>query len=311
MDNRLTKKRLSDFLAYEWILTIIAAIGTIIIWELVYTVSAVRLTTGQSFKYYYDETVTSVDGSAFYNTLIDGGAFSYDVKELASESLSSEYNVLTTRLSVYEGDVIFTDCTQTEEDSEVRAKTLVDSYGYNYERLLSDAEEYLSNLKTDGKLDEAKIQSHFNERSDKRVYKNALKAGEISVQDEIDRIKKLEKDVEDFKKILSSDAENLFFRYTRYEQTLETADDKSKQTYETLVEKEKQAGRENAIYGLNLGALKNGKTDVTAYVKLSGTTTADGVTLLVFDFKSEQEDLQFEAIGFINCIVRNCSDILS
>lgn len=311
MDNRLTKKRLSDFLAYEWILTIIAAIGAIIVWELTYTVSAVRLTTGQNFKYYYDETVSAVDSSAFYNTLIGDGAFSYDVKELASESLSSEYNVLTTRLSVYEGDVIFTDCTQAEEGAEVRAKTLVDSYGYNYERLLSDAEDYLSNLKTDGKLDETKIQSHFNERSDKRVYKNALKAGEISIQDEIDRIKKLEQDVEDFKKILSSDVENLFFRYTRYEQTLETAEDKSKQTYETLVEKEKQAGRENAIYGLNLGALKNGKTDVTEYVKLSGTTSADGVTLLVFDFKSEQEDLQFEAIGFINCIVRNCSDILS
>lgn len=311
MDNKLTKKRLSDFLAYEWILMIIAAIGAIIVWELVYTTSAVRLTTGQSFKFYFDENVASVGDGTFYGTLVDDGAFSYDVKELTSESLTSEYNVLSTRLSVYEGDVIFTDYTQAEEGSDVRAKTLVDSYGYNYERLLSDAKAYLSGFYTDGNLDEAKIQAHFNERAGKRVYKNSLKAGEISVQDEIDRIKKLEKDVADFERLLSSDVENLFFRYTKYEQSLETAEEKSKQTYADLVAKEKEQGRENAAYGLNLGALKNGKTDVTEYVKLAGTSSADGVTLLVFDFKSEQEDLQYEAIGFINCIVRNCSNVLS
>ena len=61
MDNKLTKKRLSDFLAYEWILTIIIAVAAIVVWELVYTMSAVRLTVGQAFKYYYDEKASTIN----------------------------------------------------------------------------------------------------------------------------------------------------------------------------------------------------------------------------------------------------------
>ena len=309
MDNKLTKKRLSDFLAYEGILTLIVAVAAIVLWELVYTVSAVRLTTGQSFKYYFDENVSSLGDGAFY-TMLSDDVFSYDVKELSSEQLTSKYNVLSTRLSVYEGDVIFTD-TVENESQPVRAKTLADSYGYNYERLLSDAEEYVSQFYTDGKLDDGKIQAHFNERARKRVYKNALKSGEISVADEIRRIEKLEKEIADFKKLLSNDKDDLFFRYTRYEQTLATVDDKNKASYEKLFNAEKEKGRENAVYGLNLGALTGGKTDVTKFVKLNGENgSAENVTLLVFDFKDEQPDLQYEVISFINALVRNCSDIL-
>lgn len=309
MDNKLTKKRLSDFLAYEWILTLIAAVAAIVLWELVYTVSAVRLTTGQSFKYYFDENVSSLGDGAFY-TMLSDDVFSYDVKEISSEQLTSKYNVLSTRLSVYEGDVIFTD-TVENESQPVRAKTLADSYGYNYERLLSDAEEYVSRFYTDGKLDNAKIQAHFNERSGKRIYKNALKAGEISVDDEIRRIEKLEKEIADFKNLLSNGKDGLFFRYTRYEQTLASVDDKNKASYEKLFNAEKEKGRENAVYGLNLGALTGGKTDVTKFVKLNGENgSAKNVTLLVFDFKKEQPDLQYEVISFINALVRNCSDIL-
>lgn len=309
MDNKLTKKRLSDFLAYEWILTLIVAVAAIVLWELVYTVSSVRLTTGQSFKYYFDENVSSLGDGAFY-TMLSDDVFSYDVKELSSEQLTSKYNVLSTRLSVYEGDVIFTD-TVENESQPVRAKTLADSYGYNYERLLSDAEEYVSQFYTDGKLDDGKIQAHFNERARKRVYKNALKSGEISVADEIGRIEKLEKEIADFKTLLSNGKDGLFFRYTRYEQTLATVDDKNKASYEKLFNAEKENGRENAVYGLNLGALTGGKTDVTKFVKLNGENgSAENVTLLVFDFKDEQPDLQYEVISFINALVRNCSDIL-
>jgi len=105
--------------------------------------------------------------------------------------------------------------------------------------------------------------------------------------------------------------EGLFYRYTRYEQSAKTAQEKDKASYETLVGKEKEAGRENAVYGLELGALSGGRNSVTKYVKRAGEADASGVTLLVFDFKSEQEDLQYEAIAFINAIVRDCSDILS
>ena len=94
------------------------------------------------------------------------------------------------------------------------------------------------------------------------------------------------------------------------------AEERDKPNYEKAVNSEKDAGRENAVYGLNLAALKcyggdtTGKKEVTDIVKYVGTAEADGVTLLVFDFKSEQPDLQYEAIAFINAVVRACSDII-
>lgn len=316
MDNKLTKKRLSDFLSYEWILVIIAAVAAIIVWELVYTVASVRLTVGQSFKYYFDESVSSLGNEDLFNMLSDG-VFSYDVKTLDSEALTSSYNVLTTRLSVYEGDALFTDYTE-KEDGTVRAKEIIDTYGYNYERLLSDAKEYLSGFLKNGKtnplsyedLDESKIEAHFNERTKKRVYKNSLKAGEISVEDEKERIKSLCEEVADFERLLACETDGLFFRYTRYEQSVNASDD-GESVYGGVYEKEKSEGRENAIYGLNVGALTGGKNNITKYVKRAGEADASEITLIIFDFKSQQEDLQYEAIAFINAIVRDCANILS
>ncbi len=316
MDNKLTKKRLSDFLSYEWILVVIAAIAAIIVWELAYTVASVRLTVGQSFKYYFDESVSSLGNEDLFNMLSDG-VFSYDVKTLDSEALTSSYNVLTTRLSVYEGDALFTDYTE-KEDGSVRAKEIIDTYGYNYERLLSDAKEYLSGFLKSGKtnplsyedLDESKIEAHFNERTQKRVYKNSIKAGEISVENEKERIKSLCSEVADFERLLDCDTDGLFFRYTRYEQSA-SASGNGESVYDDAYDKEKTEGRENAIYGLNVGALTGGKNNITKYVKRAGEADASEITLIIFDFKSQQEDLQYEAISFINAIVRDCSNILS
>jgi hypothetical protein len=54
MDNKITKNRLSNFLAYEWIVIIIVCVVLIFVWEIVYTVGAVRLTAGQKFNFYFD-----------------------------------------------------------------------------------------------------------------------------------------------------------------------------------------------------------------------------------------------------------------
>lgn len=317
MDNKLTKTRLSNFLAYEWILTIVVAVAVIFLWELIYTVAGVRLTVGQSFKFYFDE---NIDGSSSLVTMIeDDSTFSYDIREVGSESLTSSYNVLSVRLSADEGDVIFTD-TVANDDGTTRARSLVDDYSvYNYERLLSDAEEYLKSFLKSGEsdiavydnLDEGKIESAYNERTKKRVYKTYIKAGKMSFADEKERIKKLCNDVADFKKLLSNTTEGLFMRYTKYEQSLSTAEDKEKSKYEQYLEKEKNEGRENAIYAINLGALTGGNKDITEYVKNKDSSDAKNVCMLVFDFKSKQPDLQYETISFINTIVRECSDLLA
>lgn len=329
MDNRITKKRLSDFLAYEWIMLLVVIVAAIVVLELVFTVSAARLTAGQEFKYYYDINLYEPygDGNTFYDVLgVDlsenGKTFSYDVLKVDTETLNESYDVLSVRLSVQEGDAIFTSSYEdAEKGVQSRAKTLIDGYSvYDFERLLSDAKSYLSGFTVDGgdiysveDYDTEKIAKHFDERmkKDNRFRTEEQKAaGRIL---ETERIKMLALNTRDFEKILTVGKEKgLFFTYTKYEQTMATTD--KKEQYEKAYERE-LAERKDAIYGLNLNALTysataENKKDASRYFKLSGNDTAENVVLLVFDFLKEQPDLQFETISFIDTIVRTFSDIL-
>ena len=327
MDNKITKRRLSDFLAYEWILTLIVAAAVIVAMELIYTVSAVRLSVGQNFKFYYDQNLYTYENPAanLYDLLDvklgeNGKTFSYDVLQVDSETLMSSYNVLTTRLSVQEGDVIFTSLNE-EEDGTRRAKTIVDGdgyYVYRMDKLLSDAEEYLANFLKDGETDvydvenydEAKIRALFDTRmkGDNRFRTEETKAQ--GRQDEIARINKLVNEVKDFKRLMDTGEEKgLFFRYTKYEQAAET-DGTRDERYITAYEREKTEGRENAVYGFNISALTGGGKDTSAYFKIAGNTDAKDVVLMAFDFLTYQPDLQFETISFINTIVREFSNFL-
>lgn len=323
MDNRLTRRRLSDFLAYEWILTIVVAVAAIIVLELVYTMAATRLSTGQQFKYYLDEDIYSFDLSDknIYDLLgvetgKNGKTFSYDVLSVETENLTSSYNVLSVRLSVQEGDAIFTSSVEQESET-VRAKRIIDENPvYCLEDLLERAENYLKTFTVDGgdiytesDYDENKIRDYFDERmkGDKRFKTDADK--EEGRQNEIGRIKKLAEEVKDFKFLLSvGEEKGLFYKYTKYEQL--SAENPDDENYKAAYEKETEH-----IYGINMGALthapdRTDKKSVSEYLKITDTNSAQNVVLVLFDFGSYQKDLQFESISFLNTLVREFSDFL-
>lgn len=328
MDNKLTKRRFSDFLSYEWILMLVVSVVMIIVWEFVYTVGAVRLTVGQQFKFYYDETISSTTGEDFYQ-LIAKDTFSYDVIELDYEALMSDYNVLSIRLSIQEGDVLITDSKAPEEGAtgtaaQVRAKTAVDNFEYKIyclDTLLSDAKDYLKQFLKDGvtaenaeltysNLDESKIDAVFSDRmkKDNRFRKDKS----VGMELERARIERLAKEVSDFKKFLDTAPEECFFKYTKYEQTLAFAEKESdKATYQNAMQKEIDERRENARYGINAAGLKGeGKVDPSVYFKMKDSDTADNVVIMAFDFKEYQPHLQYEVISFYNTIIRACSNYI-
>lgn len=335
MDNKLTKKRLSDYLSYEWIMMIIVIVAAIVLWELVYSVSAVRLTSGQQFKYYYDENVVAGSNGALFDLICDDSGeqtFGYDVLSVSYEQLSSQYNVLSVRLSVYEGDAIFTDGTVDEKGSS-RLKKLVDGNSiYTYERLEQDGINYLSTFLKDEyaslnyeerkekvydyeNLDESKIEARFLERmkGDNRFRKEEEKAaGKVL---EKGRIKKLCTEMKKFDYLLNvGEEKGIFERYTKYELALSSADEKNKADYQKAYDREVSEGRQNAAYALKMDKLTGGKS-VSEYLRLSGKDSAEGVTLALFDFYKVAEaklyDLQFETVSFVNKIVEEFSDIYS
>lgn len=315
MDNKITKKRLGDLCSYDWILFIAAIAAAIVVWELLYAFTSVRITTGQRFSIFYDEGVINKNETALRGFLQKDDALSFEVIVLGSESMAASTNVLSIRLQVGDGDVIFASVKPKEGESgdkgTVRAKSIIDGgYVYNFERLVTDAEEYLKRFKyPDGTWDDEAVYAGFDARlgRDNRFRTESEKAEGKRLEKE--RLVRLEKELADFKTLLLN--EDYLFRYTRFEQSLNYASENRKAEYEGYVEFEKQNGRENAAYGLKLGELPTaeGKLNVSELVSLSGESTAKDVVLMVFDFYKEQPDAQFETISFVNCVVRNCSGV--
>lgn len=324
MDNKITKPRLSNFFAYEWILMIIIIVCSILVLEFIYTVSAVRLTYGQSFKYYYDENIVVSNSSEFYSMFNYGkkdSTFSYDVLSFNQETLSSSYNVLSARLSIKEGDIIITDKKEgdkvkvgEEEYIKRRSQNLIDSYNcYSMEKLISDAKDYLARFINEGgdvydfsTYNTSRIINGFDVRNGKD---NRFRSDEQKIEGynaEIDRIKKLSTEVEYFEKVFNAHPE-IFYKYHKYEQTYKTATDEStKAQYKELYE-----GEEELCYGLDTSKLKNGQKSSIDFFKVNSSTEEKpeyGV-ILAFNFYKEKGDLQFETICFLNTIIRQFSDI--
>lgn len=318
MDNKITKKRLSDFLAYDWILMIVCALAAILLWEFVYGIVSVKLTTGQQFKIYYDQGTTS--SARVEEFLVGNDVLSYDVLEIDVEQLVSDANVLSTRLSIYEGDIIISDA--IERDGAVRAKQLVDTTPiYSLDAMLADAKTYLRGFLKDGitaenaeydyaNLDEQKIRANFITRQDGDNRFRKDEQIEEGVKLECERIEKLIKDVADFERFLESAPDEAFFRYTKFEQTLDgELPEYYDEQYRGLYENE-LANRPNARYGINAGGLTGGKVDPSLYFMTSGATSADGAIIMSFNFLEYQPDLQFECISFMTAFVRQCSNFI-
>ncbi len=337
MDNRLTKKRMSNFLSYEWIAIILCIVAMVIVWELVYTMSAVRLTSGQQFKFFFDQNVRVSENSSLVNIFLydddEKAVFSYDVLEIGQEQLNSEYNVLNERLSIYDGDVIFTDSVESKDDkSEVkasRAKTIIDGRDmYTFDHLLEDGKNYLTKFLAEGKedvfnpdnMDEGKIKAHFLARMKKDNRFRSEEEKKAGVTLEIERIKKLCVELEKFDYLINEYAKtnsDVFYKYTRYEYSYKNATS-NKETYQKMYEREISEGRENANYGINLSALTGGEHNISEYLSVAGggeDAGAKGVVLMAFDFYEVKDaglyDLQFETVAYINRIVGAFSNIYS
>lgn len=304
MDSKITKKRLSGFMAYEWIVTLIVAILIIVLWDLFYTVAKVQLTPGQHFKVYLDTGVATV--SDFFE-IADDDVLSYDVLRGDYETLTEDKNVLLERLSIAEGDIIITDCYKKDENTLSKAEKYVinniEYPMYEFERLLGDSMNYLYGFVLDeyatgdktvafdfDKLDKAKIEAGFIARNgtDNRFRKE--KERQQGLEKEYARIKKLCTVVEDFHYLINDHVDKSIFYTFTYE---------NGQSY---------------IYGLRLENLVGGDHKHDNYYKMSVAVNenakgSEDVVVMVFDFVKQQKDLQFETISYLTDMVKKFSDI--
>ena len=73
------------------------------------------------------------------------------------------------------------------------------------------------------------------------------------------------------------------------------------------------------FYGINLGALTGGEKEITSLYSKAPynekneivSTSADGIIVLAFNYRSQQPHLQYETLGFINYILKTYSDFVT
>ena len=221
MDAKITKKRLSRLLSYDWLKIVGLAVAVIIFWNLIFTMTATRVRPSQQFTVFnhYANRSFSDDFYSEFSKALKGDVFSYEVMETTNNDLSmAGENTLTlieSRLSTNEGDVMLIPNvpdadTAYEEEGETKYKmnylqSFLRAYrpyiydldpeeenGYFY-----DLKTYLNGYYTEGyataeSLDEVKVEKDFRDRArangDKR-FKTEEQLAQGAKKD-IERVKK-------------------------------------------------------------------------------------------------------------------------
>ena len=296
MDARITKQRLSNLLAYDWLKIVIAIVLSVTVLSVFFTMVRTRPTDAQTYTVY---GYTGVYRGQDFNTIGDSlksGVFSYDVLETTVESFEGNaYSnaAFSARRAAGEGTVLFV--SDFDEDGEEGEKvsdlhSLVTEYLIqpDTERetlgLVVDVREYIAEgaeyLKRffgenwrEGSLDEEAARACFEARNskDKRFRFNREKY-EAGVKSEYERLEQLRKD---YIFVLSAFEEGTF----------------------TYTEHTTAMGNTYAV-GIRLGALKN-IANLFYYTDGSGAQTALELNLTVLNNSDRLGDLKYETYTFL------------
>lgn len=226
MDAKITKLRLSRMFSYDWIKMILFSAVAIIVWTLVFTMTATRITPAQQFTVfnYAGNTTLSNKFYSHFSNALDNGVFSYEVIETTNNDLTTAqdymYTVLEARLTTNEGDVLYVslenDPSSEYMDGEEKKylsyyETFLRRWYYNVKRLdgengyFAQLEAYLNGFYKNGyedadSLNTQLVENAFRARIKENKDKRFKKESEIAkgVQDEIARIQSYRDALVDF-----------------------------------------------------------------------------------------------------------------
>lgn len=221
MDAKITKERLNRILSYDWLKIVGLAVVSIIVWTLVFTTSATRITPAQQFtviNYFGNVSTLHTTLSTDVNKAFQDGTFSYEVIEISDPidvggNAEMGATLMNTRVATEEGDVVFVpNIENADSEYVINGEKYRDTYlqglirGYRWalhdlDRASQDGyfgklENFLNRYYTNGyeneALNEEKIKQDFltriQENKDKRFKKDEqIQKG---IQDEIARVKK-------------------------------------------------------------------------------------------------------------------------
>lgn len=326
MDARITKERLNRMLSYDWLKIVGFCVVAIIVWTLVFTMSATRITASQQFTVInYSGNVSTVN-TKMSKSLADAynkDVFSYEVIEVNEVDVggNDEYasTLMETRMTTAEGDVIFVpDITAEDYGYKFNGETVYDSYvqrlvrlyGYNLMNFdpenengfFKSMERYLNRYfggdYENGELDEAAVRVDFlariKDNKDKRFKKEAqVQQGLV---DEMARIEKYRDALKEFYGYLESGIVQL---------------------EKTTVLDYENGGKvlREGVYSINICPDRSkmpGLVDIAAYLQevegedgqTQNVLCADNMHVAFCNFEEVEKGFEYESLLYLNHVIR-------
>jgi hypothetical protein len=323
MDAKITKKRLSHMLSYDWLKIIGACVVAIIVWTLVFTTSATRITPAQQFSVFsYKGNILGTKFSESFQATLKNGVFSHEVLELTTNDLetANEYmhTVLEARLATNEGDVIFVadaidEETATEVDGETKYLTYLESFvgSWYYKLMRLDGEEGFFSQMTSyldayyygdyeaGELNKALVESSFRAR----------------IKENKDKRYKTEEQI-------NAGIQGEYERFDKYRTALINFNSYVEKGYVTFTDVTLQDATGASVtrtYGINLcptESMENLK-ELVAYVEkvedengvVKSSLTAKNMNVCLFNLDME-EGFEYESLLYVNYIIESyCTEL--
>ena len=341
MDVKITKGRFTNLIAYDLVKIIISIIAAVMVWVLLFTMCATRATVGEQFDFIVFDGVYYKDNYAegVIDRLKKDKSLSYDVLTASVSRVTAAGNysalyMLTLKASTKEGDVfVFNGKTEQAKDDEGNLKTdengdpvlkinddaqsiVNNSYLVSFTEYLESAKQYLDKFVTDGTVDENAVRNYFLDYRIKSAgnYRKTYRTQEqkeAGVKLEIERINTLL----DNYTLVSGAIENATAAGA---DILWYADFCAGETYE-----KKNVPYGIDLYKLNAASAANGgeklsdywyywETEETKDESESGSSDpvkkSDGLVMAVFNYGSDQFDLQFESLAVIADAIKTFSN---
>ena len=327
MDAKITKKRLSRMLSYDWVKMVVIAAAIIILWTLIFTMTATRITPAQQYTVFNYDGNLSFRFTKFedaYDEAYEKGIFSHEVLENTKFDMTTAgsdiHTVMDARMQTDEGDAIFVskqwdpDTGVEQEDGTVKYEyTYLQTFIARYSYYLYDINDYLAYMETylngyyknaqgnpdyrNGVLDVEKVEADFREREkgDKRF--KTEKQKKAGVLKDIERIEKYRAALIQFNEYVDQGV--IALEYT----TIKAKDENGE---EVVI-------LDNKAYSINLCPTEatSGLKDYVAYIKTEKdeegadvrVETAANMQLCLFDLSGVNKNFLGENLIFINQVV--------
>jgi hypothetical protein len=343
MDAKITKLRLSRMLSYDWLKIIMTAAALIVVWMLIFSSTATRITAAQKFGVcnYYGNEAFSLDFSTSYANAHSSGIFSSEVIELTSPDMPASGDaaaeVLPARLTVGEVDAMLVsqqDDLRTVYTEEVtdpltgEKKTVkkyrnsyLESFVANYRYSLHDLsldgeksffkqlENYLNKYYVDGyenenSLDKEKVEEDFLARIQRTKDKRYKKPAEIE-KGLNESIDRIQK----YRKALVSFYDYLDEGVVTLTKTTHEGQDKYDYSFE-------------GVYSINLCPSTDSQARMSALAPIVGykipyvsdeetgetkeMLTAKDMNICLFDLNGEEEEFRYEGLLYVVYLIDTC-----